>query len=687
MTTNIFSIGLSGLQAAQIGIATSSENISNSTTAGYVEETPDYVESNGQNTGSGYLGNGVTTATIQRAYSQYLTTQLNSAQSTSSSLTASYNLATQLANLVGNPTTGIAASVTSFFSGLQSVSNAPADTATRQTAISDAQTLADQINAAGQQYDSMRTSVNQQISESVSQINSLTKQIATLNTQIQAASSSGQPPNQLLDQRDQAVATLSQQVGVSVVSNSSGYSIFLGSGQPLVVGAQSYNLTTSPSNTNPSDLTAAWAGITGSTAAPQQLTSAALQGGTLGGLVSFVTQTLDPAEAQLGAIATSFAAQVNGQNALGLDLSGQPGGALFSVNSALVSGYSTNTGTATMAATLTNPSTPTTDNFTLAYSSTAGGTYTLTDTTTNQSWSTTTAPSAANPFVAGGLSITTVGGAIANGDTYSIQPTMGALNSFSVATTDPASIAAAAPVLVSAGTSNNGTATVTAGTVTAGYTDTAAATTPPLTLTYTAPAAGTVGTITGFPVGSVVAVTVPGQTTPTYTTITAGAPTPTPVNYDSSTGATFTITDPTVTAANPAGTTGLNNVSFTMSGTPANNDQFTIATNTSGSQDSRNALSLADLTSSTTFNGTSTLTSAYASYVNSIGNTATSLEASNSSQLSVVTQLTSQQQSVQGVNLDQEAASLMQYQQLYEANSKVIQTAASLFQTLIGIFQ
>jgi flagellar hook-associated protein 1 len=131
-----------------------------------------------------------------------------------------------------------------------------------------------------------------------------------------------------------------------------------------------------------------------------------------------------------------------------------------------------------------------------------------------------------------------------------------------------------------------------------------------------------------------------------------------------------------------------NNVSFTISGTPANGDSFTVAPNTGGSDDGSNALAMSNLVSNTTLsNGTLTLTSAYASYVNTIGNSASQLQATSTSQQALVTQITSSQQSVEGVNLDEEAANLMQYQQLYQANSKVIQTAETLFQTLIGIFQ
>ena len=761
---DIFSIGLSGLNSATLAIATSSNNISNSTTPGYVDESPVLGESAGQNSGAGYVGGGVTTQTIQRAYSQYLTSQLNSAQTTNSSLTASYSLASELSNLVGSPTGGIAASIASFFTGLQSVANAPSNTATRQSALADAQTLADELNSAGQQYASMRQSANTQLTNAVTQVNTYSKQIAQLNTQIEAASASGQPPNQLLDERDQDVSNLSQLIGVQVVQNSSGYSLFLGNGQPLVVGAQNYSLTTAASNTNPNDLTVAWSSPAGSTAAPQPLAPAALQGGTIGGIVSYVSQTLDPAQSQLGAIATSFAAQVNGQNALGINLAGQPGGALFSVNPVAVSGYSANTGTATLAVTLTDPTSPPTDNFALSYKN---GTYTLTDTTTgNVAGTTNTAPSAANPFVAGGLSITTTGGVMNNGDTYSIQPTAGALASFTVATSDPASIAAASPVLVyagapsngpaavtsyatntgnaalsatptnaataladtytlaydgttytltdtttgavagtttttpsaanpfvagglsitatsgtmnagdaysiqPAGSANNGTATVTQGTVTAGY----AVPSTPLTMTYNA----TTGMLSGFADGTTISYTTPGASAPTTLTIDSTATPPvTGVPYNPNTGATYTIVSDA--------TDGVANVSFTMSGTPANGDTFTIAANKNGTEDGSNALELADLTSSTTFDGANTLTSAYAGYVNAVGNAAQSLQASSTAQQSLVTQLTDNQQSVEGVNLDQEAANLEQYQQLYEANSKVIQTAASLFQTLLGIF-
>src|ERR1700722_17452948 len=139
MSSNLINIGLSGLNAAQWGLTVTSENISNSTTPGYDVENPVYSEASGQYTGSGYLPQGVNTTTVQRAYSQNLTTELNNATSQGSSLTATYTMLAQLNNLVGSPTSGISTAITGYFTGLQTVASSASDLSTRATAVSDAQ--------------------------------------------------------------------------------------------------------------------------------------------------------------------------------------------------------------------------------------------------------------------------------------------------------------------------------------------------------------------------------------------------------------------------------------------------------------------------------------------------------------------------------------------------------------------
>jgi flagellar hook-associated protein 1 FlgK len=321
-----------------------------------------------------------------------------------------------------------------------------------------------------------------------------------------------------------------------------------------------------------------------------------------------------------------------------------------------------NTGNAALSVSFANSAQPTNDDYSLSF---AGGTYTLTDTTTGTVVG--TSASAPSNTTIGGLVLNITSGSMNPGDSFTIQPTRGALDSFALTTTNTSAIAAAAPVLASAPSSNTGSGSITQGTVTAGY---QISTTT--TLTYDA----TTQTLSGFQPGTTI--TLAGSP-PTSIPIASAATT---VPYNPSQGATMTINS--TTTPPPAGIT--NGVTVTLTGIPANGDTFSIAPNT-GTFDGRNALAISKLVSNATLNGgTSTMTAAYASYVNNIGNAAGQLKAASTSQSALVTQITSAQQAVSGVNLDEEASNLLQYQQAYQANSKVIQTAESMFQTLLGIF-
>lgn len=662
MSNNLLNIGLSGLNAAQWGINVTGQNISNQATAGYSVERPVYAETDGQYTSSGYLPSGVSTVTVQRQYSQYLSDQLNAANTTSSALSSYSSLVATLNNYVGSPTGGVGAAISSYFTGLQNVANGAASAATRATAYSAGQTLANQLTAAGAQFDALRTQVNSQLQNSATQVNALTSQIALLNQQIAVAGSSGQPPNQLLDSRDQAVASLSQLVGATVTKQSDGsYSVTIGNGQPLVVGNNSYQMTTVPSASDPSELSLAVQSSSSTTGgSPQVLADSTITGGSIGGALQFRSQTLDPAEAQLGAIAVSFAAQTNAQNALGIDANGQPGGNLFTVPTPTTVTNLNNTGTGVLSASFDNAQQPPTSDYTLSYD---GTTYTLKNKTSGDVVGT----ASSLPATLGGLKLSATGTMNA-GDSFTIEPTRGALNGFAVAATDGSAIAAAAPVTASATASNTGSGKITQGTVTAGYQMPSSTT----TLTYNSASKS----LTGFPAGTTVTI---GTTPPTTVTI---ADSTTQVPYDATQGATLTIASTTQPA--PSGV--MNNVSVTLSGTPSNGDTFTIAPG-GGSNDGRNAQLLSSLATSKAFDGgTTTLTTAYSSYVNNVGNTAARLSAASSAQTGVVSQITTQQQSVSGVNQNEEAANLVQYQQMYQANAKVIQTAQTLFTTLLGIF-
>ena len=648
MSSNLFDIGVSGLNAAQWGLTTTGQNISNAATPGYTLERPVYQESSGQYTASGFAGQGVTTATVSRSYSDFLAKQLNSSQSSSSSLNTYYSMLSQLNNLVGDPTTGIGAGITSYFTGLQSVANSPGTTATRQTLMSSAQSLSDQMNAAATTYNQLRDGVNQSLTSAVSQVNTYAKQIADLNVQIASASSAGQPPNQLLDQRDLAVSNLSSLVNVQVTTNNSGYNVSFGNGQPLVAGSSSYSLTTTPSTSDPSELSIAYASPDGTTQTAKQTQylpdSMFSGGGTIGGLLDFRSQSLDPAQAKLGAIATSFATQLNNQNELGVDLNGNPGGALFSTGSPTVYANSRNSGDATLNVTVADGTQPPTGDYSLGFD---GTNYTLTDRASGAVVG--QLPTGATSGTIAGLNISVASGSMSKGDSFTILPTRGSLDNFALNSTNPSAIAAASPAVSSAATGNTGTGKISAATVTTGY-----AIPTDITLKYDA----TAKTMT-----SNVDITLPDSSV-----VKAG----TAFAYDPANG---------LTVSNGTG------VSATLNGTPSTGDSFTIAANTGGTSDGSNALAMANLGTAKSMNGgTDTLTSSYANFVNQIGNQTNALKSSSTSATAVLNQATSAQQSVSGVNLNEEAANLIQYQQLYQANSKVIQTASSLFQTLLGIF-
>lgn len=646
MSDSIFSIGISGLNAAQWGLNTTGENISNASTAGYTLETPVDQETSGQYTQNGYIGGGVTTATVTRSYSSYLNQTMNSATASSNASTQYYSLMAQLNNLVGSPTAGLSTGISTYFSGLQTVANSPSTTSARQTLLSSAQSLSDQFNEAADTYDQLRQSVNTSLSSSVSQINSYTTQIATLNQQIQVASAQGQPPNQLLDARDLAVTNLNAIVGVNVTTQNGAYNVTFGTGQPLVVGTSSYALQTTTSPSDPSELSVAYAPAAGTTATPantQYIPDSALTGGSVGGMLQFRDQTLDPAQAQLGALATSFAGQVNAQNEAGVDLTGTAGTALFTTGSPTIYANARNTGTDTVTATITDPTQPPTDDYTLTFTGAATNPYTLSDKTTGASLGTFASAAAAGTSV--GLTIAENGTPNA-GDSFTIQPTRGALDNFALSSTSStSSIAAETPTV----TTSSSIGATSSGTVTAS------------------------GVTKGFTNNSTVSVTFNGGNMSSSSPVKLANGTTIPA------GTSFAYT---------AGSTiNVGGVNLTISGALANGDTFSAKTASSGVADGSNALAMSNLVTAKSMNGgTDTLTSSYANYVNGIGNTTSQLQTQSTSQSAVLTQVTAAQQSVSGVNLNEEAANLIQYQQLYQANSKVIQTASTLFQTLLGIF-
>jgi flagellar hook-associated protein 1 len=623
--SNVYGIDVSALQAFQQAIAVTSNNVANASTPGYDEESINLSAAAPLTTGSDSVGGGVVVSGVSRAYSQAATTQLNNSQSSLGQLNALQNYTSQIDNLFGTTAGGLSTALQTYYSGWSNVANDPTSTAARQALIGDAQGLASNLNTTSTQLNAMNSDVNTRISADVQQINSIGASIATLNQQIvtSTAAAGGQAPNDLLDQRDQLVSNLSSLVGVTTTTDSNGaLNVFVGNGQPLVLQSVTTTLTTVPNQFNASQLEVSSSSSDGNSI------SSSITSGDLGGLLAARTQVIDPALNQLGQVATALTQTANTQQASGLDLSGQAGANLFSVGAPQATASSKNTDATTASVSIANVGALTADNYVLAYQ---GGAYSLTDTSTGANVALTGAGTNANPLTADGLSIV-LSATPANGDQFLIQPTAQAAGTLSVTLTDPSDIAAAGAVATSAADTNTGQATIGAATV---VDPTNANLLAATTIAFTSPT--------------------------TYSVNGAG-------NYAYTSGSNIT----------------LNGWQTQISGTPATGDVFTVQSNATGTGDNTNALASANQqTQGVLSNGTTSISGAVSALITGLGSQASQVNTAQAAQTAVNTQAQTNVTSVSGVNLDQEAANLLQWQQAYQASAQALTIANSLFTTLI----
>lgn len=436
MASSILSIGQSALAAAQVGISTTGHNIANAATPGYNRQVIVQGAAKAQNFGFGFLGQGVDVSTIKRVYNEYLGNQVQSAQTTKSGLDSYYAQMRQIDNLLADPNTGLSPAMQDFFAGLQNMASNPTSIPARQTVLSNAESLATRFHSLEGRLDEIERSLNGQIQSSVSDINAYGQQIAQLNDAIgKAERASGQPPNDLLDQRDQLLMELNKQIKVTVVGQGSDYNVFIGNGQPLVVGVATYSLTNVASQTNPEKLEVAYRTSNGSLVS---LAESALAGGQLGGLLAFRSQSLEPAQNALGRVAIGLASSFNEMHQAGYGLDGSTGNPLFTMGSPAVGAHGQNAGTAVLTASIGSANDAkalTTSDYKLQFN--GGTSYTLTRLSDNT-------PTTFNSFpqTIDGVTLSLTAGAVA-GDSFLIRPTVNGASAFGVAITDPVKLAAA----------------------------------------------------------------------------------------------------------------------------------------------------------------------------------------------------------------------------------------------------
>ena len=625
--SDVFGISLSALRAFQSAIAVTSNNIANASTPGYAKESVTLVTAPPQSNGTIDVGAGVQVAGIARSFSQATANQLNSSQSSLGQLNALQSYSSQIDNIVGTTAGGLSTALQSFYSAWSDVANSPTSTATRQALLGKAQSVANSFQSTNAQLDSLNLDVNSRITSDVQQINSLAGSISNLNKQIviSTAQGGGQPPNGLIDQRDQLVSSLSKLTGISTTVDSNGaVNVFVGNGQPLVLQGNTTQLTTVANEFNAAQLEISTSTSNGNVISGQ------ITSGDLGGLLEARSQVIDPARNVLGQIATALSQSVNAQQNLGLDLSGQRGVPLFSVGTPAATASSKNTDSVSATVTIANLNGLGTSDLLLSYKT---GSPTLTN----------AADGTAVPFTVTGNTLSAAGVSIvlsgppATGDQFLIQPTAPAAGSFTALLVHPSQVAAAGISLATAAVAGNtGTAAISAGTV---VTATNANLLNPATIQFTSPT--------------------------TYSINGAGA---------------FAYT-----AGSPISQNGWQ---VTISGTPAAGDKFTVAGNAGATGDNSNALASANQQTALVLdNGTVSINNAVGGMITGIGSQAQQINTAQTAQNAVNTQAVANQQSVSGVDLNEEAASLLQWQQAYGAAAKALQIGNSLFQSMLAALQ
>jgi flagellar hook-associated protein 1 len=634
---SLLSIGTRAMFANYAALQTIGHNIANANTEGYSRQQVELATAPGQYTGAGFFGKGVDVASVTRAHNEFLTREAAAATSQAAADGARLAQLQRLEAVFPPGELGLGHAAGSLLNSMVDLASRPADSSTREVVLARAQDVAQRYAAAGGQIDALQAGVVQDLQVAVASVNRLTQGIATVNDQIARAKGTGQPPNDLLDQRDQLVAELSELVQVSTLPADDGtLAVFVAGGQRLVLGTQATKLALV---NDEFDVTRAAIAVDDG-AVPRPLPTSLLGGGEIGGLLRFQNEDLTDARASLGRMAATLATRINEQQALGLDGLNPPasGAPLFSFTAPLALAAQSNArdlagnfiGSVTMAiadATALQPS-----EFTLEPDLATPGQYTLTRLADGL------VRSIASGDTVDGLTINIA--AAAAGDRFLLQPVSRAATNLRRVIDDPRGIAAASPLQAERAPSNSGTATVAS-------------------LAVVSPSAD------------------PQQSASITFTNAAGA-----YDWELRDRTTNVLLSSGSGTWQPGQAISLNGFELQLDGVPAAGDVFSVAQTLYPAASNGNALAFAALRDEA-FVGGETITDAYARVMAGVGVSVQSARTSADVSASVASNARERVSAEAGVNLDEEAARLIQFQQSYQAAAKVLQVAQSVFDTLL----
>ncbi len=640
----ILNIGAQALQANLVALQTTGNNIANVNTEGYSRQKVVLQTVAGQFTGGGYLGKGVSVLTIQRNFDAFLNRQSTVAATTQAADVTRATYLTQLTNLFQGGTDGIGASINDMLNSFSDVASAPTDLTARTVALTRIDETARRLRAASQSLDDLQSGIAQSISEKVTAINTLARNIAGVNEQISRAQGNGQPPNDLLDRRDQLIRDLNQYVQTTQIAADDGtVGIFIGGSQALVLGTEVAPVSIVPDEFGDNLKSRLAITRNGSSMVLDENT---LGGGEVPGLLRFQNADLAEGRNLLGRLTIGITTAMNDQHKLGLDLDGKVGGNLFT------------------------PTTFGTSNIYQATGQTSAASMSLSIADVTQMEASdyeinfTTPPNASvkrlsdglvrtvdlsTPVTLDGLTITATGAAGATaGDRFLLKPYSTSASNVAREFSTPRALAVAAPLAATLKPTNTGSLALSSLNAKTMATTTATVPQPSYTVTFTNGVGGTTYDIvdnTGQTAGVTGQPYVSGQA----------------INYT------------------PAGFPGF---SLTLTGMPATNDTVSIGQNAFAATSGGNASAMMDLRDKAMFDGAA-LTDGYAGLISQIGIRTQSANYSAQVSSNIAANAEKERTGVSGVNLDEEAAKLLQYQQAYQASAKMIQIAQSIFDTLI----
>lgn len=644
--SGLMSIGMRAMYANYAGLQTTGHNIANASVDGYSRQQVELETAIGQFSGAGFIGKGVDVKTVQREYDQFLTREANTSKAQASYDDMRLERLRQLETVFTGGDEGIGAATSTFLNAMVDVASTPQDLSARNVVLGRAGELAQRFHTAAGQLDSIQQGVALDLQAGVANVNSIAQQIAQVNHQIAAVQGNGQPPNDLLDLRDQLLTKLSGFVQITTMPASDGsLNVFIGGGQQLVLGAQAAQLGLSADTFDPARVAVGLSSAGGM----QPLTASLLGSGSIGALLHFQGDDLVRARTLLGQLSAAVAGSINGQQALGLDLNGNAGAALFNVGAPLALPASDNARggggafLANVTMTVTDASQLQASEYSLAYDGTGWQLTRLGD----------------------GSRQTVVDGSVVDGfrlnlgapppaatDRFLLQPVSRAANSMTLALADPRGLAAASPVTATAAGTNTGTGAVASLKVVSTSVD-------------------------------------PNQTATVTFTSSTGA-----YNWelrDRVSNALLSSGSGTWSGGQPI---ALNGFELNLSGAPAAGDVFTVAKTAFPAASNGNALAFVGLRDSALvgrvgnggggLTGGASLTDAWSQAMADVGvrTQGASSSAAISSQVADSAKAARSQRT--GVNLDEEAARLLQYQQGYQAAAKVLQVAQTVFDSMLS---